>query len=83
MGDKTQIDDTSPDEHVLAASQNLIPLFADLVNYLSRHIVPPTCPIILVKSSGMMSKGSFGMIHTYIGVMHMVLFGVVCRKLRC
>ena len=30
LGDKTDIDDTLPDEHVLAASQDLIPLFAVL-----------------------------------------------------
>ena len=29
LGDKTDIDDTFPDEHVLAASQELIPWFAD------------------------------------------------------
>ena len=33
LGDKTDIDDTFPDEHVLAASQDLIPWFADFENY--------------------------------------------------
>ena len=37
LGDNTDIDDTFPDEHVLAASQDLIPWFA---NYLASDIVP-------------------------------------------
>ena len=36
LGDKTDIDDTFPDEHVLAASQDLIPWFAP---YLYRSCV--------------------------------------------
>ena len=40
LGDKTNIDDTFPDEHVLAASQDLIPWFADFANYLASDIVP-------------------------------------------
>ena len=32
MGEKTKIDDSFPDKHVLAASQYLIPWFADLGN---------------------------------------------------
>ena len=40
LGDKTYTDDTFPDEHVLAASQDLIPWFADFVNYLASDIVP-------------------------------------------
>ena len=39
--DKTDIDDTFPDEHVLAASQDLIPWFTDFANYLASEIVPP------------------------------------------
>ena len=39
LGDKTDIDDTFPNEHVLAASQDLIPLFADFANYLASDIV--------------------------------------------
>ena len=39
LGDKTDIDDTFPDEHILVASQDLIPWFADFVNYLA-NIVP-------------------------------------------
>ena len=38
LGDKTNIDDTFPDE--LAASQDLIPWFADFMNYLASDIIP-------------------------------------------
>ena len=40
LRDKTDIDDTFPDEYVLAASQDLIPWFADFANYMSSDIVP-------------------------------------------
>ena len=40
LGDKTDIDDTFPEAHVLAASQDLIPWFADFANYLASDIVP-------------------------------------------
>ena len=40
LGEKTDIDDTSPDEHVLASSQDLIPRFADFANYLASDIIP-------------------------------------------
>ena len=40
LGDKTYIDDTFPDEHVLAASQDLTPWFANFANYLASDIVP-------------------------------------------
>ena len=40
LGDKTDIDDTFPDEHVLATSQDLIPWFPDFANYLAIDIVP-------------------------------------------
>ncbi|XP_069150239.1 uncharacterized protein [Solanum lycopersicum] len=35
LGDKTDIDDTFPDEHVLASSQELVPWFTDFANYLA------------------------------------------------
>ena len=41
LGDKTEIDDTFLDEHVLAASQDLIPWFVDFANYLASDIAPP------------------------------------------
>ena len=40
FGDKTDIDDTFPDEHVLAASKDLIQLFTDFANYLASDIIP-------------------------------------------
>ena len=40
LGDMIDIDDTFHDEHVLAASQDLIPWFADFANYLASDIVP-------------------------------------------
>ncbi|XP_069154458.1 uncharacterized protein [Solanum lycopersicum] len=40
LGEKTEIDDTFPTEHVLVASQDLIPWFADFANYLASDIVP-------------------------------------------
>ena len=40
LGDKTDIDDTFPDEHVLSASQHLIPWFTDFANYLASDIIP-------------------------------------------
>ena len=40
LGNKTDIDDTFPDEHVLAASHDLIPWFANFANYLASDIVP-------------------------------------------
>ena len=39
LGDKTDIDDTFPDEHVLAASQGLIPWFTGFTNYLASDII--------------------------------------------
>ena len=41
LGDKTDIDDTFPDEHELPASQDLIPWFADFANYQASHTIPP------------------------------------------
>ena len=40
LGDKTDIDDTFLDEHVLAASQDLVAWFTDFANYLASDIVP-------------------------------------------
>ena len=50
LGEKAEIDDTFPDENVLAASHDLIPWFADVANYWSHQ----TCPSIRGKSSCMM-----------------------------
>ena len=51
LGDKTDIDDTFPNEHVLAASQDLIPWFADFANYLASDIIPSDLSFIKGKSS--------------------------------
>ena len=39
LGEKTDIDDTFPDEHVLASSQDFIPWFADFANCLASDII--------------------------------------------
>ncbi|XP_069152731.1 uncharacterized protein [Solanum lycopersicum] len=41
LGDKNEIDDTFPDEHVLAFSQYLIPWFTDFANCVASNIIPP------------------------------------------
>ena len=41
LGEQAEIDDTIPDEHVLTASQDLIPWFAYFANYLASDIVQP------------------------------------------
>ena len=40
LGELAEIDDTFPDEHVLAVSKDLIPLFTDFENYLASDTVP-------------------------------------------
>ena len=40
LGEKAEIYDAFPDEHVLDASQDLIPWFADFANYLATDMVP-------------------------------------------
>ena len=40
LGEKAKIDDAFPDEHVLATSQDLIPWFSDIANYLASDIIP-------------------------------------------
>ena len=40
VGEKDEINDSFPSEHVLAASQDLIPRFADFVNYFGSDIDP-------------------------------------------
>ena len=40
LGENAEIDDTFPDEHVLDTSHDLIPWFADFLNYLASDIVP-------------------------------------------
>ena len=40
LGEKGEIDDTLPYEHVLAASHHSIPWFAYFANYVASDIVP-------------------------------------------
>ena len=51
LGDKVDIDDTFPDEHVLSASQDLIPSFAVLRTIWLVILFHRTCPFIKEKSS--------------------------------
>ena len=50
LGDKTKIDDTFPDEHVLAASQDLIPWYANFANYQASNIIPPELSFQQIKN---------------------------------
>ena len=40
LGEKDEIDDAFPNEHVLAASQDLVPWFVEFANYLASDMVP-------------------------------------------
>ena len=40
LGEKAEIDDAFPDEHVLPASQDLIPWFTYFTNYMASDVVP-------------------------------------------
>ena len=40
LGEKYEINDAFPDEHVLAASPDLIPWFADFASYRASDVVP-------------------------------------------
>ena len=39
LGEKVEIDDAFPDDHILAASQDLITWFVDFSNYLESDVV--------------------------------------------
>ena len=39
LGEKAEINDAFPDEHVQATSHDLIPWFADLANYLVSDVI--------------------------------------------
>ena len=54
LGDKTYIDYTFPDEHVLSAPQDLIPWFANFANYLASNIIPSDLSFHHRKSSCIM-----------------------------
>ena len=83
LGDKTEVDDTFPDDHALTISQDLISWFADFVNYLDSDIVPPDMSLYQREKLMYDMKIFLGMSHTCIRVVPMDLFGVVCHKLRC
>ena len=83
LGDKTDIDDTFPDENVLAASQDLIPWFTDFANYLATDIIPSYLSFHKRKKFMYDVKKFFWDEHTYIGVFPTGLFGVVCQNVRC
>ena len=83
LGDKTEIEDTFPDEHVLVNSKELIPWFADFLNYLASDIIPPNLSFHQRKEFMYNFKMILWMIHTCIGVVPMVLFGLVCQKFTC
>ena len=46
LGDKTEIDDTFPDENILDAFQDLIQWFANFVNHLASDIYHRNYPFI-------------------------------------
>ena len=50
MDEKAEIDDTFPDEHVLAASHDMIPWFADFADYLGSDIIPSDLSFLLRKN---------------------------------
>ena len=83
LGDKTDIDDTFPDEHVLAASQNLIPWFADFANYLASDIVPSDLFFHQRKKFMYDVKEFFWYEPYLLRVVPTGLFGVVCQNVKC
>ena len=82
LGEKIETDDTFPDEHVLAAFQDLIPWLVDFANYQASDIIPPDLSFHQRKKFMYDVKKFFWKIHTCIGVVPMGLFGVMCQKLR-
>ena len=66
LGDKTDIDDTFPDELILAYSKDLIPWFADFANYLASDIISSDMSFHQRKNFMYDVKKFFWMNHTYI-----------------
>ena len=60
LGETAEIDDTFNDDHVLAASHDLIPLFANFRNYLASDVVTSDLSLIKGKSLSMMLKVLLG-----------------------
>ena len=83
LGEKAEIDDAFPDEHILASSHDLIPWFAGFANYLASDIVPFYLSFHQRKKFMYYVKISFGMSLSYTGVVQMGLFDVVHQNLRC
>ena len=83
LGEKSEIDDTFPDEHAFAASHDLIPWFADFVNYMVSDIVPIDLSFHQRKNFMHDVEISFGMSLTYTPVVLMGLFAFACQELRC
>ena len=81
LSEKTEVDDTFPDEHVQSACYDFIPWFADFVNYLD--IVRSDLPIHQRKKFMYDVNFFFGMNLNYTGFVLMGLFVIVCRKFRC
>ena len=67
VGQKDKIDDAFHDEHVLSASQDLIPWFTNFVNYLASDIVPSDLSFHQRKKFMYYQKSSFWMSFTCTG----------------
>ena len=83
LGEKAEIYDSFLDEHVLAASYDLIPWFIDFANYLASDIAPSYLSFYKRKNFMHDVKSTFGMRLICTRVLLMGLFFVVFRKLRC
>ena len=66
LGEKAEIDVTFSDQHVLAASQDLIPWFVEFTNYLASDIVPPDLSFHQTKKFMNDVQKFFWDEHTYI-----------------
>ena len=64
LGEKAEINDTFPDEHVLASYQDLILLFEDFEIFLASDIIPLDLSFHQRKTF-IHDVSSFGRIHTY------------------
>ena len=67
LGENAEIDNTFPDEHVLASSQDSISCFADFANYMASDIVQPDL-YFHQRKKFMHDVNFFWMSHTYIGL---------------
>ncbi|WMV55172.1 hypothetical protein MTR67_048557 [Solanum verrucosum] len=81
LGDRTNKNDAFPNEKVLAASYDLIPLFIDFANYLASDLVPSDLSFHQRKNFMHDVKKFFWDEPCFIFVL-IVLFVVVCPRLR-